>query len=247
MSDDLGRGQIGWDANRWRELDTMAADATKASVVMRNLVEHKKQPDARTVRIAGVDIGIGPLQVDFAYNMQNEDETDLERHVRLAAQDLADREDRAVIAAMNIQNPQVSPNLQSAQFIRAKNALRRQGVQGGFGVVVSADALTALESEVAGVRSGLELVERVVGTTVAQTNSLDGAAPGNLHAVLFQASPAAFQLVHAYGPRLRVVSVQGGNVLNLRLEEGIAVGQVTPNRCLGIRLQQQGRPARRAR
>jgi len=74
MSDDLGRGQIGWDANRWRELDTMAADATKASVVMRNLVEHKKQPDARTVRIAGVDIGIGPLQVDFAYNMQNEDE-----------------------------------------------------------------------------------------------------------------------------------------------------------------------------
>jgi len=109
-----------------------------------------------------------------------------------------------VIAAMNIQNPQVSPNLQSAQFIRAKNALRRQGVQRGFGVVVSADALTALESEVAGVRSGLELVERVVGTTVAQTNSLDGAAPGNLHAVLFQASPAAFQLVHAYGPRLRV-------------------------------------------
>jgi uncharacterized linocin/CFP29 family protein len=248
MSDDLGRGQVGWGADRWTELDTMAADATTASVVMRNLVEHKEQPDARTARIAGVDIGVGPLEVDFAYNMQNEDATDLERHVRLAAQDLADIEDQAVIAAMNIQNPQASPNLQSAQFIRAKNALRGQGVQQGFGVVVSADALTALESEAAGVRSGLELVERLVGTTVAQTNALDGAAPGNLHAVLFQASPAAFRLVHAYGPRLRVVSVQGGNVVNLRLEEGIAVGQVTPNRCLGIRLQQQhGKPARQAR
>jgi uncharacterized linocin/CFP29 family protein len=240
MSDDLGRGQVGWGADRWTELDKIAADATTASVVMRNLVEHKEQPDARTVRIAGVNCVVAPLNIDFPYNMQNEDATDLKRRVRLAAQDLAVAEDQAVIAAMNIQNPRVSPNLQSAEFIRAKNALRGLGVQQGFGVVVSADALAALETEAAGVRTGLELVERVVGTTVAQTNALDGAGPGNLHAVLFQASPAAFQLVHAYGPRLRVLGVQGGNVVNLRLEEGIAVGQVTANRCLGIRQQQQG-------
>jgi len=236
MSDDLGRGQVGWGANRWEALDRIAADTTAASVVMRNLVERMEQPDARTVRIAGADIPVVQLQVDFNYNMQNEDATDLERRVRLAAQDLAFLEDRAVIDTMNIPPVPASPNLRSAVFIAAKNALRGRGVQRGFGVVVSVDALTALETEVVGSRSGMEVVERVVGTKVAQTNALDGAAPGNLHAVLFQADPAAFRLVHAYGPRLRVVGVAGGNVVNLRLEEGIAVGEVTPNRCRGIRL-----------
>lgn len=236
MNDDLGRGMLGWPAERWELLDTLAADATTGSVVMRNLVEHREQPDARTVRIAGRDVAVVQIQQDIAFDMQNEDDADLERHVRVSAQDLAVAEDDAVIRVMDLQNPQQSPNLLSAEFIRAKNALRGQGVQQGFGVVVSADALTDLESEAVGVRSGLELIERVIGTTVAQSNGLPCGAGNDIHAVLFQASPAAYQMVHAYGPRIRVMGVQGGNIVNLRLEEGIAVGELTPNRCRGIQL-----------
>jgi hypothetical protein len=236
MSDDLGRGQVGWGANRWEALDRLAADATTVSVVMRNLVERKEQPDARSVRIAGANIDVFQLQSDFIYDMQNEDVTDLERRVRLAAQDLALQEDRAVIEAMNVPPQPASPNLEWPQFIARINVLRGLGVQRGFGVAVSVDALTILETQVVGIRSGLELIERAVGTKIALTNALDGAAWQNLHAVLFQADPAAFRLVHAYGPRLRVTDVADGTDVNLRLEEGIAIGVLTPDRCRGIRL-----------
>jgi hypothetical protein len=205
---------------------------------MRNLVERKAEPDARTVRIAGVNIDVVPLQSNFTYNMQNEDATDLERRVRLAAQNLALDEDREVIGAMNVPPAPASEDLQWPVFIAEINALRGLGVQRGFGVAVSVKALTTLETQVVGIRSGMELVERAVDTKIALTNALDGAAWENLHAVLFQADPAAFRLVHAYGPRLRVTGVEGGTVVNLRLEEGIAIGVLTPDRCRGIRLQQ---------
>ena len=124
-------------------------------------------------------------------------------------------------------------------FITAKNALRAQGVQQGFAIVVGARALTDLESEAAGVRSGLELVERVASTTIVQSNALAADGAGNLHAVLLQASPAAFVIGRAYGPRLRVTG-NNGTVVNLRLEEGIAVGPVLGNRAIGLRLRAGG-------
>jgi hypothetical protein len=239
MSDDLGRGMLDWPAERWVSLDAVATDAVMGSVVLRNLLEYREQPDARTVRIAGQDIPVVQVQQDFNFDMQNDDIADLERRIQLIAQDLAVAEDTSVLGVMDLQNPQPSPNLLSAQFIRAKNALRNNGVQQGFGVVVSTDALSELEIEARGVRSGLEFIERVIGTTVAQSNGLPYGANNAIHAVLFQASPAAFQMVHAYGPRIRVMGVQGGTIVNLRLEEGIAVGELTPNRCLGIQLQPQ--------
>ena len=249
MSDDLGRGQVGWTADRWTALDAIAAEATDASVVMRNLVEERDEPNARTIRIAGADIPVVPLQVDFVYDMQNEVDGDLDRRVRVEAQNLAAQEDQAVIAAMNLAPTNVA-NLQSGVFINAKNQLRGQGVQQGVAIVVGSRALTDLESEIAGVRSGLELVERVAGTTIVQSNALAQDGAGNLHAVLLQASPAAFVMGRAYGPRLRVTG-NNGTVVNLRIEEGIAVGPVMGNRAIGLRLragggQQQQAPAPRA-
>jgi uncharacterized linocin/CFP29 family protein len=241
MSDDLGRGLLGWPAERWQALDTLAAEATTASVVMRNLVEHRDQPDARTVRMSGADVGVVQVRHDFTYDMQDEDAADLERRIRIAAQDLAVCEDSAVIRAMDLANPQRSASLRSAEFMGAKNSLRGRGVQQGFAVVVSADALTQLESEVAGVRSGIELIERIIGTTVVQTNALPCGDGGDIHALLFQAAPAAYQMVHAYGPRLRVLGVVDGNRVNLRLEEGIAVGELMAHRAIGIQLQTGGK------
>lgn len=234
MNDDLGRGMLDWPADRWASLDTLAADAVTESVVMRNFLEFREQPDARTVRIAGKNVTVVRIPQDFTFDMQTLEEADLKREIRIAAQNLARAEDIAVIQVMNLQNLQQSTNLMSGEFIRAKNTLRRQGVQQGFGIVVSAYALDELEREPVGVRSGLDRVERVVGTTVAQSNGFPFGGVNGIHAVLFQASPAAYEMVRAYGPRIRVRDVQDGTTVLLTLEEGIAVGELPPNRCLGI-------------
>ena len=100
-------------------------------------------------------------------------------------------------------------------------------------MVVSDDAMTWIESEIVGVHSGLEIVERNVGTRVVQSGGLPCGANGDVHAVLLQASPAAYQMVRAYGPRIRVIRVLGADV-RLQLEEGIAVGVLSPNRAFGL-------------
>ena len=242
MSDDFGRGMLGWTAARWTELDALAATTTTASVVMRNFVAVTDQPDAKNVRIAATDVPVQQIRADFDYNMQDDAPEDLERNVRLASQALADQEDHEVLDAMGLfpahngeQRIQPSEGLTSGEFIRAKNHLRESGVQQGFGVVVSAEALGELEGEEKGVRSGVEFVEHIIGTTIRQCNVLGHDGYGRIHAVLFQASPAAVQMVRAYGPRLRVLGV-AGPVVTLRLEEGFAVHAVLPERCLAITL-----------
>lgn len=240
MSDDLGRGMLGWPATRWTELDTMATDTVDASAVMRNLVTMSDQPDAKNVRIGAVDVPVQALNRDFAFNMQDEAPEDLERRLRIEAQELALREDHEALDAMELfpghdgaEHFQPSETLTSAEFIKAKNQLRARGVQQGFGIVVSSQALGDLETEEKGVRSGVEFIEHVIGTTVRQCNVLGQDAYTRIHGVLFQASPAAIQMVRAYGPRLRVLNVNGP-VVNLRLEEGIAARAVMPDRCLAI-------------
>ena len=84
MNDDLGRGLLKWPSERWDALDTLAAETTAASVVMRLLVGHREQPNATTVRIARNDIAITNITRPFPlFNMRDESEEDLERNVRI--------------------------------------------------------------------------------------------------------------------------------------------------------------------
>lgn len=251
MSDDLGRGMLGWPAARWTELDTIASDTVGASAVIRNLITISDQPDAKNVRIGAADVPVQPLRRDFVFNMQDEAPEDLERRLRIEAQELALLEDHEALDAMELfpghdgeEHFLPSETLTSAEFIRAKNQLRTRGVQQGFGVVVSAQALGDLETEEKGVRSGVEFVEHIIGASIRQCNALGQDAYGRIHGVLFQASPAAIQMVRAYGPRLRVMDVNGPTIY-LRLEEGIAARAVMPDRCLAIVLDPE--EARRRR
>ena len=82
MNDDLGRGLLNWPAERWDSLDTLAADTTTASAVMRNLVGHREQLNATTVRIARNDIPIILLPRILNFNMQDDSEEDLQRIVQ---------------------------------------------------------------------------------------------------------------------------------------------------------------------
>jgi uncharacterized linocin/CFP29 family protein len=229
MSDDLGRGLLNWTADRWQALDTLAGTTVTEQVVLRNVVDYKEQADARSVRIAGQNLDVENVESNvIQYNMEDEDEQDLERKVRLAAQELATKEDEEIIAAMNPTSAGSAGGFEA--FSRAKAMLNQLGVRAGFGVVLSADALSTLEIQPAGNQTGLEVAKKILGTQFSQTNALP---TGQVAALIFQAVPAAFKLVKAWGPRLRVLSVNGGTV-QLRLEEGIAIGVLEANRCVSL-------------
>ena len=125
------------------------------------------------------------------------------------------------------------PTLLSADYLGGKNLLHGQGVRQGYGVVVSDRAKTWIDTEVIGVLLGSGRIERNLSTTVFQSNRLPCGANNDVQALLLQASPPAYQMVHAYGPRIRVNDVLGADV-QLQLEEGIAVGVLSPNRALGL-------------
>jgi uncharacterized linocin/CFP29 family protein len=228
MNDDLGRGQLGWSSDRWQALDRLAADTVNEYVVFRNLVEHREDIGARSARIAGRNVDVAPIcSTEFAFNMEEEDDEDLDRRVRLYAQELAAMEDEAVLARMDLHPDDADINYKS--FSTAKNALRN--VRHGFGVVVSSDVLTDLETEEVGVKSGLDAVEQLLGTKVIQSSALprDG-----VKAVVLQASPPAYRMVRGSPPRLRVVRIDNGNEVTLRLEESIGVGELEANRAIAL-------------
>ena len=233
VNDDLGRGMLGWTAERWQTLDRIATDTVNEYVILRNLVEHREAPGARTARIAGQNIDVMTIASQpFHFHMEQEEDEDLERRVRLAGQELAALEDRAVLNTMAFVEIDPQNPISRASFSAAKNALRQRNVQHGFGVVVSSDVLTALETEVIGVKSGLDFVEQLLSTKVTQSNGLpwEGA-----EAIVVQASPAAYRMVRASDPKVRVLGVENGNEVALRLVEYIAVGELEPNRCVAIR------------
>jgi uncharacterized linocin/CFP29 family protein len=231
MSDELGRGQVGWPAERWQALDTLAAETVTSHVVLRNLVDHQEAAGTFTVRIAGKNINVETIcSKDFDFDMAKEDDEDLKRKVRLAAQQLATAEDTRVLQEMKPKKANRSP-LGYAAFSEAKGELGKQGVQHGFGAVTSPSVMTTLEIETAGLRTGLQIVEQLLNTKVAQCSALP---IDKIEAVVLQASPAAYRLVHASGARLRVLGLTGGKNVKLQLEELIAVAELEPNRCAGI-------------
>ncbi len=171
MSDDLGRGVIGWPVDRWQALDTLAGDTTTEHVILRNLVEHRDDPDAYSVRIAGGNIDVETVASrEFNFDMENEDDEDLNRKVRFASQELAYKEDKKVLGVMRPKAVDLPISVDA--FSQAKKVLGDNHVQHGFGAVVSTGALTTLEIEVRGVKSGLEIVESMLSTKVAQSNGL---------------------------------------------------------------------------
>lgn len=237
MNDDLGRGMLAWTPERWVALDAIASEVVNEHVVLREFFEYREEAGAHTVRISGHDIQVKAIMHDFTFDMQNEDDEDLERKVRDAAQQLALCEDDEAIGVLDLTNPMQTTDLKHQAFINAKGDLVREGVQHGFGVVVSAEALRQLETDAQGVKSGLEIAESVLGASFAQTNSLP--RTNDIHAAIFQATPATYRMVRVWGPRLRVKAVRvpnGEHIVSLRLEEGIAVGKIKSGRCLGIQL-----------
>jgi len=235
MSDDLGRGMLSWPAERWQTLDSLGSATLQEHGVLQHVVEEREEAGAYTVRIAGQNVDVDTVEETFQFDMVEDGDADVERKVRLAAQSLAVKEDEAVLREMDQANPQDSDPLDYKEFSKAKNALRTKGgVQGGLGVVVSSDTLTDLETNIVGAQSGLEVTERLLGAKVLQTNALPSGA-GKVEAILVQASPPAYQMVRAWGPRLRVVTVANGKTVTLSLEQGIAVGELEQNRCLAIR------------
>src|SRR6266446_589839 len=128
--DDLGRGQLGWSADRWKKLDDLAANTVDENVILRNVVEHRDDIGARSARIAGHNKDVVPITSDeFQFNMEEGEDEDLERRVRLAAQELAAREDQAVLAVMDLV-AQTDDKVDHKSFSKAKNRLK--SVQRGF-------------------------------------------------------------------------------------------------------------------
>src|SRR5260370_7413166 len=101
MSDDLGRGQVGWPPEQWQELDTLSSDTVSGQVVFRNVVDHQEAPGVFSVRMAGKNVDVGTISSpEFEFDMVEEDIEDLHRKVRDKAQDLARTEDIEVLKAM---------------------------------------------------------------------------------------------------------------------------------------------------
>jgi hypothetical protein len=236
-NDDLGRGMVTWDATRFTALDDIATEWVAQCAVLRSFVELQPAIGQTTVRISGKDVTVVQIYVGFEFDMTKEANEDLDRKVRLAAQDLANAEDAAVLKAMNPVKV-IADHLGFEAFIKAKALLKN--VQQGFGVVVSPDVQAALDIQQAGVRSGLELVERSLVTKVVQTNALPedmtekGAKSTKVSAVVLQASPAVHRLVQGSTPQLRVLG-NDGTTVRLQVEEWIAVGELESDRCVGIK------------
>jgi len=230
MNDDLGRGQVGWDPGQWQELDALATEAVTAQAVLRKIVDHQEVVDARSVRIAGANVSVKLVESkEFEYDMTEEDADDLRRKVEDQAQELARREDIEVLNVMGRKD--LKQKIGFDAFSKARAELGRAGVQQGFAIVVSPTALSELEIEVKGLRSGLDLVEQSLGTKVLQCTALPFK---NAEAIIVQAAPAAYRLVHSASPRVRLLQLVGGKKLKLRLEEWIAVGELQAGRCVSI-------------
>lgn len=231
MNDDLGRGQVGWSSDQWQELDKLAGDTVSSQVVLRNLVDHQDTQDVRSVRMAGKNIDVKPIQSEeFNFDMADEDWEDLRRKVTDKAQDLAKKEDIEILKAM-VSGTVLNAPIGFDAFSKARATLGKEGVQQGFGVVVSPQALSELEVEVKGLRSGLDLVEQSLSTKVAQSSAL----PLNKdEAIVVQSSPAAYRIVHVAGPQIRVLQLAEGKKVKFRVEEWVAVGELQPKRCVLI-------------
>src|SRR5260370_4002865 len=171
MSDDLGRGQVGWPPEQWQELDTLSSDTVSGQVVFRNVVDYQEAPGVFSVRMAGKNVDVGTISSpEFEFDMVEEDIEDLHRKVRDKAQDLARTEDIEVLKAM--QPTAVKHAVNFDAFSKARAELGKAGVQQGFAVVVSPAGLSEFEYGVKGLRSGLELVEQSLNTKVFQTNAV---------------------------------------------------------------------------
>jgi hypothetical protein len=170
--------------------------------------------------------------------MENENDDDLQRKVRLASQQLAYAEDKKVLSVMK--PAAVNAPIAMASFSSAKKVLGNNGVHSGFGAIVSTDGLSLLETEALGVKSGLDLVESMLSTKVAQSNGLPDQG---FEAIVLQASPAAFRMVHAAPPRVRVVGITGGKSIQMQVEERIAVGELEPGHVVGIMPPKQAKNA----
>jgi uncharacterized linocin/CFP29 family protein len=241
-SDDLGRGLVNWSADRWQALDKLATDTVTENVVLRNLVDHKDDTDAFSSRIGGKNVDVNTVSsTAFNFDMEQESDDDLNRKVRQAAQELAADEDKEVLSEMKILKI-ITPKADGYEaFSQAKGELSKAGVKSGFGTVVSSDIQVILETQIAGTKSGTEIVEQILSTKIAQSDALpekleDPAkkAKEDVSAIVLQASPPVYQLVNANSPRVRVLQTDGKKV-KLQLEERIAVGELEPGRCVGIK------------
>lgn len=236
MNDDLGRGQVGWRDEDWQTLDALAGEAVIAQAVLRKVIDRQEvSADAKSVRMAGKNVDVRTINSQaFDFDMEQEDEEDLHRKVRDSALELASLEDEFILKTMQ---PQLSPvpsitSVDSEAFFKAKAELVKKFVQqGNLAVVVSPDTLVALEKEQLGVRSGLEVVEKALVTTIAQSNALP---LGKIHAIVMQLSPAVERITHAAGPQLRVLGLSKGRKITLHLEELIAVGVLEKDRSVAI-------------
>ena len=171
--------------------------------------------------------------------------------MRLAAQELANKEDTRILNKMELAAV-VTGDLKHGTYITAKGELTKRNVKAGFGVAVDSEAQVVLETDSVGVRSGVEVVEQILSAKIAQSNALpedlldkdatatavaaaakgartSGACVAKVDFVVFQATPAAYRVVHGSTPRLRVVS-NDGKTVKLQLEEWIAVGELEKNR-----------------
>src|SRR5262245_58545300 len=105
MSDDLGRGMLGWTTERWQALDAVAVDTLTEHAVLRSVVEQREAAGAHSARIAGQNVDVDTVSEEFEIEMQDDEEEDIQRKVRLATQNLAVKEDKAVLEAMDLANP----------------------------------------------------------------------------------------------------------------------------------------------
>jgi hypothetical protein len=208
-------------------------------VILRNLLEHRDDADAFNVRIGATNVDVETIKSkEFSYDMENENDEDLQRKVRLASQQLAYEEDKRVLRVMK--PTAVDAPIDVSGFSKAKKVLGDNGVHSGFGAVVSTDGLSALETQALGVKSGLDLVESMLSTKVAQSNGLP---EGGFEAIVLQASPAAFRMVHAASPRVRVTGITSGKSVQMQVEERIAVGELEPGHVVGIRPPKEAKRA----
>ena len=242
MSDDLGRGLVNWSTDRWQALDKLATDTVTENVVLRNLIDHKDDPDAFSSRIGGKNVDVKAITSKaFDFDMEQGGDDDLNRKVRQYAQELASEEDKKVLSEMKFLKVITPKHDGYEAFSQAKGELSKAGVKSGFGTVVSSEMQVILETQLAGTKSGTEVVEQILSTKIAQSEALpedledtSKKAKEKVSAVVLQASPPVFQLVSANSPRVRVLKTDG-KIVRLQLEERIAVGELEPDRCVGIK------------
>lgn len=229
MNDDLGRGMLGWQQDRWTQLDSAAANAVAAHVIMRNLVDRQDNAGAHNVRIAGNDVGVKTLVAGFSIDMKKDEDEDVDRKVANCAAELARLEDKEILD--RIVTKHVSDYTGKYDpFVKAKNELNASSI----GVVVTSEILTELEttSVAGGARTALDAVQNILGTTFLQSSAFERGL-GKVEAIVLKVTPPSARIVTASGPRIRVLKVDSGKV-ELQIEEEIAVGTLDPDMCVRL-------------